>query len=90
MHSFVLLAYAGLAASRTFLQQLIACLNFTLEIRKIYCLYKWKSDFYELWQQHKQLKTMKLSQASFMHQCTAVHDEEIQNCKELKLSKNVM
>ena len=31
MDSFVLLAYASLAASRTFLQQLLACLNFTLD-----------------------------------------------------------
>ena len=31
MDSFVLLAYASLAASRTFLQQLLACLNLTLE-----------------------------------------------------------
>ena len=29
--SFVLLAYASLAASRTLLQRLLACLNFTLE-----------------------------------------------------------
>ena len=31
MGSFVLLAYASLAASRTLLQWLLACLNFTLE-----------------------------------------------------------
>ena len=31
MDSFVLLAYASLAASRTLLQRLLACLNFTLE-----------------------------------------------------------
>ena len=31
MGSFVLLAYAILAASRTLLQRLLACLNFTLE-----------------------------------------------------------
>ena len=31
MDYFVLLAYASLAASRTLLQQLLACLNFTLE-----------------------------------------------------------
>ena len=31
MDSFVLLAYASLAASRNLLQQLLACLNFTLE-----------------------------------------------------------
>ena len=31
MDSFVLLTYASLAASRTLLQRLLACLNFTLE-----------------------------------------------------------
>ena len=31
MDSFVLLGYANLAASRTILQRLPACLNFTLE-----------------------------------------------------------
>ena len=31
MNSFVLLAYASLAASRTLLQPLLACLNFPLE-----------------------------------------------------------
>ena len=31
MDSFVLLAYESLAASRTLLQRLLACLNFTLE-----------------------------------------------------------
>ena len=31
MDSFVLLAYASLAASRVPLQQLLACLNFTLD-----------------------------------------------------------
>ena len=52
---FVLLAYAILAVSRTLFQQLLACLNFTLESEK--------SDFYELWQQHKQLKTMEMNEA---------------------------
>ena len=54
MDAFVLLAYASLAASRTLLQQLLACLNFTLDR---------KSDFYELWHLHKQLKTMEVSKA---------------------------
>ena len=31
MDSFVLLAYASLAASRTLLQRLLACMNFTVE-----------------------------------------------------------
>ena len=37
MHSFVLLAYASLAASRTFLQQLLACLNFVLYSEDLFC-----------------------------------------------------
>ena len=62
MDSFVLLAYAILAASRTLLQRLLACLNFTLESEDLSFWYKQKSDFYELWQQHKQLKTMEMSE----------------------------
>ena len=42
MDSFVLLAYASLAASRTFLQQLLACLNFTLD-----------SDYLSFWYKRK-------------------------------------
>ena len=42
MDSFVLLAYASLAASRTLLQQLLACLNFTLESEDFYLWYKRK------------------------------------------------
>ena len=47
INSFVLLAYANLAASRTLLQRLLACLKF--------CPFgtNEKSDFYKLWQQHK-------------------------------------
>ena len=37
MDSFVLLAYASLAASRTFLQQLLACLNFVLYSEDLFC-----------------------------------------------------
>ena len=62
MDSFVLLAYASLAASRTLLQRLLACLNFTLESEDFSLWYKQKSDFYELWQQHKQLKTAAMSE----------------------------
>ena len=58
MDSFVLLAYASLVSSRTLLQRLLACLNFILEAEYLSFWYKQKSDFYELWQQHKQLKTM--------------------------------
>ena len=41
MNSFVLLAYASLAASGTLLQRLLACLNFTLEA-DFYFWYKQK------------------------------------------------
>ena len=48
--SFVLLAYTSLAASRTLLQRLQACFNFTLD-SEIYSVGpNEKSDFYELWQ----------------------------------------
>ena len=41
--SFVsLLAYQDLAASRTLLQQLLACLNFTLDSEDLFCWYKRK------------------------------------------------
>ena len=40
MDSFGLLAYASLAASRTLLQQLLACLNFTLESEDFSLWYK--------------------------------------------------
>ena len=63
MYSFVLLAYASLAASRTLLQQLLACLNFTLDSEDWLCGANEKSDFCELWQQHKQQKTMEVSEA---------------------------
>ena len=42
MDSFVLLAYASLAASRTLLQQLLACLNFTIDSEDLFCWYKRK------------------------------------------------
>ena len=37
MDSFVLLAYASLAASRILLQRLLACLNFTLDSEDLFC-----------------------------------------------------
>ena len=40
MDSFVLLAYASLATSRTLLQRLLACLNFTLDSENLFCWYK--------------------------------------------------
>ena len=45
MDSFVLLAYANLAASRTLLQQFLACLNFTLDSEDLSFCYKWKKRF---------------------------------------------
>ena len=42
MDSLVLLAYASLAASKTLLQQLLACLNFTLEGEDLSFWYKRK------------------------------------------------
>ena len=47
MFSFALLAYASLAISRTYLQQLLACLNLTLDSENLLCSYKWKKLF--LW-----------------------------------------
>ena len=40
MDSFLLVAYASLAALRTLLQRLIACLNFTLDSEDLFCWYK--------------------------------------------------
>ena len=55
LDSIALVAYASLAASRTLFQWL-ACLNFILDL----CWFKQKKYFYELWQQHKFLKTMEM------------------------------
>ena len=62
MDSFVLLAYVSLAASRTILQRLLASLNFILESEDLSLGRNEKSDFCELLQQHKQLKTMEMSE----------------------------
>ena len=51
--SFALLAYESLAASRTLLQRLLACLDFALESEDLSFWYKRKNNFYELWRQHK-------------------------------------
>ena len=40
MDSFVLLAYASLAASRTLLQQLPACLHLSLDLEDLSLRYK--------------------------------------------------
>ena len=48
------------------LQRLLACLKFTLDLVERFGRRfgtNEKSDLYELWQQHKQLKTMEISQA---------------------------
>ena len=42
MDSFVLVAYASLAASRTLLQRLPVCLNFALDSEDLFCWYKQK------------------------------------------------
>ena len=47
MDSFVLVAYASLAASRTLSQRLLACLKFTLDSEDLFCWYKRKKWF--LW-----------------------------------------
>ena len=58
MDSFVLVAYASLVVSRTFLKQLLACLN--LRFKRFTPLVQTKkSDFYKLWLQHKLLKNQK-------------------------------
>ena len=46
MDSFVLLTYASLAASRTLLQQLLTCLNFTLETDPFILLVQTKKVIY--------------------------------------------
>ena len=43
--AFGLVAYAILAASRTLLQRLLACLNFTLDSEDLFCWYKRKKRF---------------------------------------------
>ena len=43
MDCFVLLAYASLSGSRILLQQLLACLNFSLDSEDLFCWYKRKT-----------------------------------------------
>ena len=45
MDSFVLLTYASLTVSRTFLQRLFFCLNFTLDLEDLLCCYTQKTSF---------------------------------------------
>ena len=63
MDSFVLFAYASLAALRTLLQRSLAYLNFTLESDIYPFATNENSDFYGLWQQRKMLKTMEMNVA---------------------------
>ena len=63
MNSFILLAYVSLPASKTLLQQLLVCMNFTLDSEDLSFWYKQKNDFYGLWQKHKQLKTIEVGEA---------------------------
>ena len=62
IQSFVLLAFARFVASRTLLQWLVTCLNLALDADFTILLVKAKTDFHELWQQHKQLKIMQTSE----------------------------
>ena len=62
MDSFVLLAYASFAASGTLLQELLACMTFSLESEDLSFGTKEKSDLYELWQPQKQLKTLDMNE----------------------------
>ena len=55
MDAFVLVAHASLEASRILLQQLIACLNFTLDLESLFCWYNWKKGF--LWTMAAQPET---------------------------------
>ena len=45
MDSFILVVYVSLAASRTLLKRLLACLNFTLDSENLFCRYKRKKRF---------------------------------------------
>ena len=52
-----------MAVSIALLQQLLlACLNFNIDSKNLFCSNE-KSDFYELWQQYKWLKSMEMSEA---------------------------
>ena len=42
MDSFVLVAYVSLATSKTLLQRLLACLDFTVDLKDLFCWYKRK------------------------------------------------
>ena len=48
MDSFFLVAYASLAALRTLLEQLLACLKFTLDSENLFCMYEWKKNLWTM------------------------------------------
>ena len=52
-----------MTASGTILERLTVYLNFTWDSEDLSCRYKRISDFYEPWQQHKQLKTIEINKA---------------------------
>ena len=60
MDSFALLASESLAASKTFFATITSLSELNFDS---FCWYKQKSDFYKLWQQHKQLKNMETDEA---------------------------
>ena len=63
MDSFYLLAEASLAASKTLVQWLLVPELYFRFGRFTLLVQTKRSDFYELWQEHKQLKTMEMSKA---------------------------
>ena len=60
--SFVLLVYASLAASRTLFATITSLYKLYFKIQIFFVSTNEKSDFYELWQQHKLLKIMEVSE----------------------------
>ena len=59
MSPFALLVHTSLTASRTLSQQLLACLNFTLDSEDLFCWYK---------QTKKKKRTMAAAQAAEQHE----------------------
>ena len=60
MSPFALLVHTSLTASRTLSQQLLACLNFTLDSEDLFCWYKQTKK--------KKLWTMAAAQAAEQHE----------------------
>ena len=61
--SIVLVTYANLAVSRTLLQQLLACLNLTLDSEDLFCRYKWRKWFLQTMAAAEAAEKMKMSEA---------------------------